>query len=67
VRVKQLSAAVNTRAWTASEKDSPKRDLRAILGIAEIIRRFNVIAIQKIKGELRALRDLPRCLGVMFQ
>jgi len=52
-----------TRAWTAGESDTPKRDLRAILSIAEIVRRFDVIAIQEVKGDLRALRDLLRCLG----
>ncbi len=52
-----------TRAWTAGEGDTPKRDLRAILSIAEIVRHFDVIAIQEVKGDLRALRDLLRCLG----
>lgn len=52
-----------TRTWTSSERDSPKRDLRAILNIAEIVRRFDVIALQEVKGDLRALRDLLRCLG----
>ncbi len=52
-----------TREWTAGVKDSPKRDLRGLLAIGEIIRRFDVIAIQEVKGDLRALRDLLRWLG----
>jgi endonuclease/exonuclease/phosphatase family metal-dependent hydrolase len=52
-----------TREWTATAKDSPKRDLRGLLAIGEIVRRFDVIAIQEVKGDLRALRDLLRWLG----
>lgn len=52
-----------TREWTAGTKDSPKRDLRGLLAIGEIVRRFDVIAIQEVKGDLRALRDLLRWLG----
>lgn len=52
-----------TREWTAGERDSPKRDLRGLLAIGEIVRRFDVIAIQEVKGDLRALRDLMKWLG----
>lgn len=52
-----------TREWTASKKSSPKRDLRGLLAIGEILRRFDVIALQEVKGNLRALRDLMRWLG----
>lgn len=52
-----------SRVWTAGESDNPKRDLRALLTIGEIIRRFDVVAIQEVKGDLRALRDLLRWLG----
>lgn len=52
-----------TREWTAGSPDSPKRDLRALLAIGEIIRRFDVIAVQEVKGNLRALRDLMKWLG----
>lgn len=52
-----------TRKWTAGANDSPKRDLRGLLAIGEIIRRFDVVAIQEVKGNLRALRDLMRLLG----
>ena len=33
-----------TRKWTAGGADSPKQDLRGLLAIGEIIRRFDVIA-----------------------
>ncbi len=52
-----------TRKWTASSKDSPKRDLRGLRAIIEIISRFDVIAIQEVRGDLRALRDTMRFLG----
>ena len=52
-----------TRKWTAGAGDSPTRDLRGLLAIGEIIRRFDVIALQEVKGDLRALRDLLRWLG----
>ena len=37
-----------TKKWTADSGDSPKRDYRAIHYIAEIISRFDVIAIQEV-------------------
>ena len=52
-----------TRKWTATSSDSPKRDLRGLLAIIEILSRFDVIAIQEIKGDLRALRDTMKVLG----
>jgi hypothetical protein len=52
-----------TREWTAGEDDSPKRDLRGLRAIGEIIRRFDIIALQEVKGDLRALRDLIKWLG----
>ena len=52
-----------TREWTAGDADSPKHDLRGLLAIGEIIRRFDVIAVQEVKGDLRALRDLMKWLG----
>ena len=52
-----------TRKWTASANDSPKRDMRALWAISEIVSRFDVIAIQEIKGNLRALRTMMKTLG----
>jgi len=57
------SFASLTREWTAGGNDSPKRDLRGLLAIIEILSRFDVIAIQELKGDLRALRDTMAFLG----
>jgi len=52
-----------TRRWTAGDRDSPKRDLRGLLAIREVIRRFDLVALQEVMGDLRALRDLLKSLG----
>jgi len=52
-----------TRKWTAGSNDSPKRDLRGLRAICEIVSRFDVIAIQEVMGDLRALRDMMNFLG----
>jgi len=57
------SFASLTRKWTAGSNDSPKRDLRGLRAIIEILSRFDVIAIQEVMGDLRALRDTIRFLG----
>lgn len=52
-----------TTKWFASDQDSPKRDLHSLMCIAEIVSRFDVIALQEVKGNLRALRYMLRMLG----
>jgi endonuclease/exonuclease/phosphatase family metal-dependent hydrolase len=52
-----------TREWTAGTTDTPKRDLRGLRAICEIVSRFDVIAIQEVTGDLRALRDMMNFLG----
>ncbi|WP_163517422.1 endonuclease/exonuclease/phosphatase family protein [Gelidibacter japonicus] len=52
-----------TRKWDSDNEDSPKRDLHSVLCIAEIISRFDVIAIQEVKDNIRALRDTLKVLG----
>jgi len=52
-----------TRKWHSGASDSPRRDLTSALCIAEIVSRFDVIAIQEVKADLRALRDLLKKLG----
>lgn len=52
-----------TERWVSREDDSPKRDLQSILTIAEIVRRFDVIALQEIRGNLKALRHTLEVLG----
>ncbi len=52
-----------TEKWTALQSDSPKRDYRGMWFILEVISRFDVIAIQELKGDLKALRTLMKTLG----
>lgn len=56
-------ASLTADKWTASGSDSPKRDLRALWAITEIVSRFDVVALQEIKGDLRALRTMIKTLG----
>ena len=52
-----------TREWTADATDTPKRDLRGLRAICEIVSRYDVVAIQEVTGDLRALRDMMSFLG----
>ncbi len=52
-----------TQKWESGGKDSPKRDLHSLLCIIEIISRFDVIAVQEVKGNLKCLRETMKHLG----
>ena len=52
-----------TEKWEASDKDTPKRDLHSILCIAAILARFDIIALQEVKGDLKAFRHTLKLLG----
>nr|WP_227378448.1 endonuclease/exonuclease/phosphatase family protein [Haladaptatus halobius] len=52
-----------TEKWLAGDGDSPKRDLHSLRVIAEVIRRFDIIAIQEVTGALKALRHALQFLG----
>ncbi len=52
-----------TRKWRSANADTPKRDLASVLHIASILKRFDVIAVQEVKANLRALRDVLKLLG----
>ncbi|MDA0814962.1 MAG: endonuclease/exonuclease/phosphatase family protein [Chloroflexi bacterium] len=52
-----------TAKWAAAETDSPKRDLHALRLIAEVVSRFDVVAIQEVLANLTAIRALLRVLG----
>lgn len=52
-----------TEKWEAAETDSPKRDLHSILSIAAILSRFDIIAVQEVKGNLKAFRHTLKILG----
>jgi endonuclease/exonuclease/phosphatase family metal-dependent hydrolase len=52
-----------TEKWRSESGDSPKRDLQSVLTIAEIVRRFDVVALQEVRGDLKALRHTMKALG----
>lgn len=52
-----------TRKAESNKTDSPKRDFHSILCIAEIIKRFDVVAIQEVKANIKGLRDTMKLLG----
>jgi endonuclease/exonuclease/phosphatase family metal-dependent hydrolase len=52
-----------TEEWQAGSTDSPKRDLTSLLCIAEILGRFDVVAVQEVRGNLKCLRDALKVLG----
>jgi len=52
-----------TDKWESAAEDSPKRDLHSLLCIAEIVSRFDVVAVQEAKDNLKALRRLIQALG----
>ncbi len=52
-----------TEKWESDEDDTPKRDLHSLLCIAEIVRRFDVVALQEVRDDLKALRHMLRVLG----
>src|SRR3954452_16891711 len=51
--------AVNPR-WTNVGDVSPKRNLSDVWAIAEIISRFDVVALQEVRDNLMALRMICR-------
>jgi hypothetical protein len=52
-----------TAAWQTGAHDSPKRNLADVCAIAEIVSRFDVVAIQEVRSDLTGLRTLMRRLG----
>ncbi|MCK4794266.1 MAG: endonuclease/exonuclease/phosphatase family protein [Desulfobacteraceae bacterium] len=52
-----------TKKWKSTKNDSPKRNLHALCCISEIVSRFDVIALQEVRGKLRALRHMLTALG----
>lgn len=52
-----------TEKWNADDKDSPKRDLHSLLIIAAVISRFDIVAVQELKGDLKAFRHMLKILG----
>ncbi|MFF7445459.1 MULTISPECIES: endonuclease/exonuclease/phosphatase family protein [unclassified Streptomyces] len=52
-----------TKAWTTPQDASPKRNFTDLHLIASVIRRFDVVAVQEVRGNLRALRHMLKVLG----
>jgi endonuclease/exonuclease/phosphatase family metal-dependent hydrolase len=52
-----------TDKWKSTAEDTPKRDLHALACITEIVSRFDVVAIQEVQANIRALRHLLKGLG----
>jgi len=52
-----------TERWEARPGDKPKRNLHDLYAIAEIVSRFDVVAVQEARGDLVALRRLMDVLG----
>jgi len=52
-----------TEKWRSDEDDSPKRDLESLLCIAEIVSRFDVVALQEVRGNIKCLRHMLKLLG----
>ena len=44
-----------TPTWAATEQDTPKRDWRAVACIAYVVRRFDVVAVQEVRRNTKAL------------
>jgi len=49
--------------WQSAAGDSPRRNLRDILCLAEVVARFDVVALQEIKRDIEGLRLLLKALG----
>lgn len=49
--------------WVTSRTDKPMRDKRALWAITEIISRFDIVAVQEVEGDLKALRTMLKTLG----
>jgi endonuclease/exonuclease/phosphatase family metal-dependent hydrolase len=49
--------------WTNKASDTPKRNLADVWALAEIMSRFDVIAVQEVREELVGLRMVGRSLG----
>ena len=52
-----------TEKWKSEAKDSPKRDLHSLCCIAEIVSRFDVIALQEVRANIKSLRHMLKLLG----
>ena len=56
-----------TEKWESAASDSPKRNLADVCAIAEIISRFDVVALQETRDDLSALRTLMQAPGTALE
>lgn len=52
-----------TEKWEAEPGDSPQRDKQSLLCIINIIKRFDIVAVQEVKGNIKCLRETIKLLG----
>lgn len=52
-----------TEKWRAAEDDRPKRDLASLAAIVAVLARFDVVAVQEVRGNLKCLRHALKLLG----
>lgn len=52
-----------TRRWRSQSGDSPIRDLSNVLVIAEVVRRFDVVAVQEVRQSAQAFLAMMQVLG----
>ncbi|MGH9893988.1 MAG: endonuclease/exonuclease/phosphatase family protein [bacterium] len=52
-----------TPKWRSQSGDSPIRDLSNILCIAEVVRRFDVVAVQEVRQSAQAFLAMMQALG----
>ena len=55
--------AVNEDDWVSGPEDSPKRDFRSLLFIAEILSRFDVIVLSEVSQDSPALAQLMAAMN----
>jgi endonuclease/exonuclease/phosphatase family metal-dependent hydrolase len=52
-----------TDKWISGENDDPKRNLFDVAAIGRIISCLDVVAVQEVRGNIKALRHLMKALG----
>ena len=52
-----------TEKWVSGENDKPKRNLLDVAAIARVLSCFDVVAVQEVRGNIKALRHLMKALG----
>ena len=56
-----------THTWRSTQDDSPRRDWHALTCIAEVVRRFDVTAVQETRRDTTALFALLSLLGPRYK